>query len=179
VPIPSPNYSTEPCRERRRPEHRRRRRLAGGALLTAAPALAALCATGGSALASGRARAAHTLRASENASLHLVKSNGSQIVEQGSVSGTLSGSIKAQFHVGPTITGSVTLYVHGGGTITGRGSGHLHNAHGHIFESFSGSFSVTGGSGRYGHASGHSGFYGTINRRTDAMQVQTRGTLSY
>jgi hypothetical protein len=39
--------------------------------------------------------------------------------------------------------------------------------------------SVSHGTGRYAHVHGHGGFYGTINRRTNALVVQTTGQLSY
>lgn len=144
--------------------------------IVGAAALAAPHGTGGAPV---RAHAARTLHANENANLHLVHSDGSRIVEQGPVSGSLPGTVKGSFNVGPTITGSVTLYVRGAGTISGRGSGTLHNAYGHLYESFGGSLTITGGSGRYEHAHGRAGFYGSINRRTDAMQVQTSGTIYY
>lgn len=125
------------------------------------------------------ARAARVLQADANANVHPVNTNGSHIVEEGTTTGTLSGTVKAYFNVGATITGTVVVRVRGGGSITARGYGTLHNAHGHVYESFSGSLTVTGGTGRYSHIRGHAQFYGTINRRTEAMQVQTRGTLNY
>ena len=42
-----------------------------------------------------------------------------------------------------------------------------------------GSLKVTGGTGRYKHAHGSGGLYGAINRKTDALTVQTTGKLSY
>lgn len=124
------------------------------------------------------AHAARTLSADVTAHLHLVRSSGAEITEQGTVSGSLSGTVKGSFNVGATVTGSVTLYVHGAGSINGHGSGSLHNGHGG-YESFGGSLTITGGSGRYRHAGGKVGFYGSINRRTDAMVVQTRGAIHY
>jgi hypothetical protein len=38
---------------------------------------------------------------------------------------------------------------------------------------------ITHGTGRYGRAHGHGGFYGVINRANDAVTVQTTGTLAY
>lgn len=39
--------------------------------------------------------------------------------------------------------------------------------------------SVNHGTGRYAHARGHGSFYGTVNRRTNALVIQTTGSLSY
>jgi len=38
---------------------------------------------------------------------------------------------------------------------------------------------VTGGTGRFVHAHGHTGLYGTFDRTTYALTIQTTGTLSY
>ena len=38
---------------------------------------------------------------------------------------------------------------------------------------------VSHGTGRYKHVHGNGGFYGTLNRTTYKMVVQTTGTLSY
>ncbi len=119
------------------------------------------------------------LYANEEAKLHLVRSDGAHIVEEGTASGSFVGTIRGTFDVGPTVTGSVTLLLRNGGSIGGHGAGTLHNAHGRKYESFGGSLTITEGTGRYRGAHGHAGFYGSINRQTDAMQVQTRGMLSY
>jgi hypothetical protein len=155
----------------------------------ASRALAAICAAatvaGPGALPAsatprnGVSRAARVVHADENASLHQVSSEGSQIVEEGSVSGSFAGTVKGSFNVGPTVTGSVTMYVSGGGSFHGHGYGTLHNAYGHVYESFGGTVTVTGGTGRFKGAHGRVEFYGAINRRTYAMQVQTRGTLYF
>ena len=38
---------------------------------------------------------------------------------------------------------------------------------------------ISHGTGRYAHAHGHGGFYGTVDRHNDALVVQTTGQLSY
>lgn len=61
------------------------------------------------------------------------------------------------------------------GTGTGRPKGRAEEP------SFGGTMTVSNGTGRYKHAHGHGGFYGTINLnpRSYSMAVQTTGTLSY
>jgi hypothetical protein len=133
---------------------------------------------GASAWTSGApaARAAHTLNATDTAHLHYVSSSGSSLYEEGSASGTLRGSMRAHFDVGPTFSGSFTIYTHAG-TIKGRGKATPSGSG--RYESFSGSLVATGGTGRYAHAHGHAGLYGTFDRKTYALVVQTTGQLSY
>jgi hypothetical protein len=47
------------------------------------------------------------------------------------------------------------------------------------YESFRGSLTVTGGSGRYAHARGRAGLYGVYDRKTGNLTVQTTGRLTY
>lgn len=122
-------------------------------------------------------RATRTMSATNAAHLHLVSNSGSALVEEGSIRGSLDGRVTARFNVGATVYGNFTIDLTQGGWITGRGSGILHN--GGLYQSFGGTLIITGGGGPYAHAHGHGGFYGTINRRTYAMTVQTTGTLDY
>lgn len=151
----------------------------GGALLAIAGCVA--LAGGGAALADGGGPSAHAARSlyvKDEGHLHLSgHPEGSYIVEEGSTSGTLPGTVKVRFDVGPTVTATFTIYPRGGGSISGHGSGALHSTT--LYATFGGSLTVTSGTGRYRHASGHGGMYGAINRHTDAMTVQTIGRLSY
>lgn len=122
------------------------------------------------------AHAAHTLNANDIAHLHLVKSSGSLLYEEGSASGGLSGHMKAALNIGATFTGSFTIYT-SAGTIKGYGTATPHGSG--RYESFAGSVAVTGGSRRYAHAHGKAGFYGTFDRQTYAFVIQTTGKLSY
>ena len=88
----------------------------------------------------------------------------------------LPGTVSVSFELGPTITGRFTIHTHGG-SITGTGSAKLHSSG--LYASFGGTMSVSHGTGRYSHAHGHGGFYGTVNRHTYAAVIQTTGTLSY
>jgi hypothetical protein len=122
------------------------------------------------------AHAARTLNATDTGHLHYVSSSGSLLLEEGSASGGLPGRMRARLDLGPTFSGSFTIYTRGGtikghGTATPRGSGR--------YESFAGSLVVTGGGGRYAHARGHAGLYGTFDRKTYALVIQTTGKLSF
>ena len=48
-----------------------------------------------------------------------------------------------------------------------------------MYLSFGGTLTVTHGTGRYAHAHGQGGFYGTIDRKNYAVTIQTTGTLYY
>jgi hypothetical protein len=122
------------------------------------------------------ARAARALKAADTAHLRYVSASGSLLLEEGKASGTLPGSMRVHFNVGATLSGSFTIYTRGG-SIKGHGAATPHGSG--VYESFAGSLTVTGGSGRYAHAHGHAGLYGTFNRDTYALTVQTTGTLSY
>jgi hypothetical protein len=122
------------------------------------------------------ARAARSLNATTTARLHLVKAEGSQLSEEGPVSGALTGWMRAELNTGAVFTGSFTTRIHGGaikghGIATPHGSGR--------YQSFSGTFIVTGGTGRYARVKGRAGLYGVFDRRSDSVVVQTTGKLSY
>lgn len=122
------------------------------------------------------AHAARSLNGTATAHLHLVKADGAELSEAGPVTGALAGSMRAEFDTGTVFTGSFTILTQGG-SIEGRGSATPHGSG--RYQSFSGSISVTGGSGRYSHAHGRGGLYGTFDRRTYALVIQTTGRLSY
>jgi hypothetical protein len=122
------------------------------------------------------AHAARTLNAGDTGRLHLLRASGSLLYEEGSASGGIPGRMKADMNIGATFTGSFTIYsshgtIKGHGTATPHGSGR--------FESFSGSLVITGGSGRYAHARGSAGLFGTFDRKTYGFVVQTTGKLTY
>jgi hypothetical protein len=130
----------------------------------------------------GSAVSAHvsrTLKATDEARMHFVKhrSSSSRLFEEGTAHGTLPGSMNAYCSLGATFSASFTIYTDGG-TIDGHGTATPH-AGGGLYESFAGTLTVTGGTGRYVHAHGHAGLYGAFNRRTYALTVQTTGSLSY
>jgi hypothetical protein len=147
--------------------------LALGAAALPATALAARMAS-----ASATARAAKTLQVSDKGQLHLANPNSasSTLIEEGKITGTLPGSVRASLTIGTsTVKVGFTIYLHGG-TITGRGTAKFNAGQGE-FASFGGSISVSHGSGHYAHAKGTGQVYGTINRNTDNATVQVIGQL--
>lgn len=123
-----------------------------------------------------KARAAHALKASDTAHLRFISASGSLLHEVGQAQGTIPGNMKVRFSLGTTMAGSFVIYTKGG-SISGHGEATPHGSG--VIESFSGSLVATGGTGRYKHAHGHASLYGTFNRNTYALVVQTAGTLSY
>jgi hypothetical protein len=155
--------------------------VAAGAALLAILAAAALAGAPASARGVGTkrpftARTAATLKITDTADMHYISGSGSLLHETGTASGTLPGSMKANLAIGATLTANFTIYA-SGGTITGRGTGKPHGSG--TYESFAGTLVATGGTGRYAHAHGHGGFYGTFDRKNYDLTVQTTGKLSY
>lgn len=132
--------------------------LAAGALTVAAPAVA------------------NTLRATDTARLHYISASGSLLYEEGQALGTLTGSMRAHVDVSSTLSGSFTIYTREG-SIRGHGEATPHGAG--VYESFAGTLVVTGGTGRYAHAHGRTGLYGTFDRENYGLVVQTTGMLAY
>jgi hypothetical protein len=122
------------------------------------------------------ARVASTLDGTATAHLHLVKPEGSQLIEEGPVSGALSGSARGDFYTGAQFTGTVTIRTHAG-SISGRGRATPHGSG--RYQSFTGTFTLTGGTGRYTRAQGHVALYGVFDRRSDSVTIQTVGSFSY
>jgi hypothetical protein len=155
--------------------------LAGAAESAASDSLplagAALSAALGAVRTSPTASAAHVLNVKDEGHLHSVRSSGSELVEEGSISGTIPGKVRVSFNIGATVSAKFTIYANGGGSISGRGGGTLHSTG--VYSSFGGSLTVTGGSGRYAHAHGSGTLSGAINRKTYALTVRTVGKLSY
>jgi hypothetical protein len=120
----------------------------------------------------GRAR---SFSGYDNATLHLIHASGSKLIEEGKASGALPGRIHAVLFVGATFHGSFTIYTCDG-ELFGHGSATPHKGRGDI-ESFSGTTYATGGTGRFRGAHGRGGLYGTFNRRTYQVVLQTRGRL--
>jgi hypothetical protein len=148
-----------------------------GAIMVFAAPLAPCLATGTTVAARNRARAARSLTANDEAHLRYVRESGSSLTEEGYAAGTLPGTVRVRLDIGAVVEASFTLYPRGGGSLSGRASGTLRSSG--LYASFGGTMSVSSGTGRYRHARGRGGFYGTLNRQSLAAVVQTRGTLRY
>jgi hypothetical protein len=163
-----------------RAELRRGRNLASAALLVSVSALTGTGVLGvaGAAAKPARAVAARTVTLSESGRLRLTSSHGLTLNERGTASGTIRGSIYIHLNVSSTnrVTAEVNIYPKGG-SLTGHGSASYHVSG--AFAAFSGTLSVTKGTGSYAHARGTGlKFTGTIQRKTDAVTVQVSGRLS-
>ncbi len=121
-------------------------------------------------------RTAGSLNATTAGHLHLVRAEGSQLFEEGPVSGAVVGSMRAALNTGAIFSGTFTTRT-SAGSIDGRGQATPHGSG--RYQSFSGTFVVIGGSGRYAHIRGHGGLYGVFDRRSDSVLIQTTGKLSF
>ncbi len=127
---------------------------------------------------SPRAKTARTVSLRETGNLRLTSKHGFTLDEQGSASGTLSGTI----HVRLTIVSSNRVKAEvsisrSGGSISGEATANYRKSGGSA--SFSGSLSVSGGTGSYSHAHGSGlSFSGTIQNSTDAIAVHLSGPIS-
>jgi hypothetical protein len=122
------------------------------------------------------AHAARSLNGTAEARLHLVRAEGSRLIEEGPVSGAIRGSARGDLVTGAAFKADFTIHARAG-SISGEGRATPHGAG--RYQSFHGSFTVTGGSGRYAHIGGRAGLYGVFDRRTDSVVIQTTGKLRY
>lgn len=122
------------------------------------------------------ARVARSEHLTLTAHLHYVTAKGSYLLEEGSASGLLAGTVRARIRITAGIAGSFTFFPRGG-SINGRGAGVLHESGTYV--SFGGTLKVLGGTGRYAHASGSGGLYGVYDRHTLGLTIETTGSLSY
>jgi len=155
----------------------------GRLLVVAAASVGVLIAVGSlTPEASGRtappAVAASTFFLNEGGRLHLTSKQEFTLNEEGSGSGTITGTIYVHLTVVSTsrVSAEVNVYSNGS-SITGRASAAYER--GHTRGSFSGSLSIVRGTGRYrrAHGSGLS-FTGTIQRSNDAIAVHVSGQVS-
>jgi hypothetical protein len=151
---------------------------AGGVLAAtlAALALSAWLPGAGASSRPATAVAAHVLDGNAEAKLRYVRSSGSTLIEEGPVSGGISGHMRAMLSLGATFTGSFRFYTKAG-EMRGHGTAHPHGSG--RYESFAGTDVMTGGTGRYAHVHGHGSMYGIFDRKTYDVTIQTRGMLHY
>jgi hypothetical protein len=149
----------------------RRTGLLASIILAGAWALSTVPASG----AAG-ARAARTISGADSAHLHLLHQDESLLFEEGKATGVLPGRMRAQLTVAQQYSGTCTIYTNGG-SVTGHGVATPHGSG--RFQSFKGTLTITGGTGRFRGAHGRTGLYGTFDRRTFSLVIQTTGNFSY
>lgn len=149
-----------------------------GALCCAILTAAGVLGPDSSRAADPPALAARTFSLNESGHLHMTSKHGFTLNEQGSAAGTIKGTIYVHLTVVSTnrVTAEVSIYP-SGGSISGNGTaGYLR---GSTTADFSGSMSISRGTGSYDHAHGSGlSFSGTIQRSNDAVTVHVRGRVS-
>ena len=173
----------EPCpaRARRRAAGTRTHRIsakprpagAGARLAKAKPGTAT-----GARAAAPHAKAARTVSLHETGNLRLTSKRGFTLNEQGSASGTFSGTIYVRLTIvsSSRVTAEVSIS-RSGGSISGEATASYRKSSGSA--SFSGTLSVSGGTGSYSHARGSGlSFGGTIQNSNDAITVHVSGPIS-
>jgi hypothetical protein len=144
--------------------------------------LGAIAGVTGASIASGSAgplaAAARTESFNINSTLHLVGKAGHVLNEQGTFSGTQSGTIAIRFTSVTSTSGEATFVAHpSGGTVSGRTSTKGEVVGSHVY--FSGSMTITGGTGKWAHASGHGlGFSGVVDRQNFHATTHMSGHIS-
>lgn len=136
-------------------------------------------AVGPAGAASLPATASRSLSLSESGHLRLTSKQGFTLNEQGSATGTITGAIYIHLHLTSTskVTAEVSIYP-SGGSLSGNGSA-AYRVEGSV-AAFTGTLSITRGSGKYAHARASAlRFTGTIQRRGDAVSVHVSGPLSF
>ncbi len=156
-----------------------RTRISTAALALGAVATAAAFGTAGAGATAPHATAARTLDLNDSASLHLENKHGLVLKESGTAKGSLGGRLYLQLDVTSTrsVTAQVQVYPKGG-SIGGaaKASYHVTGA----TASFSGTMTITKGSGTYSKAKASAlSFSGTIKRSNDAVTVHVSGPMSY
>ncbi|HXA53502.1 MAG TPA: hypothetical protein VNV37_01375 [Solirubrobacteraceae bacterium] len=149
-----------------------------GALAAAAGAFALAVGATGASASGAAAHAARTVSFNDTGNLHKTSKKGFNLYESGSASGSISGSISLHLDVVSTnkVTAELTVYPKGS-SISGKASGSYRTNGGTA--SFSGTLSITHGSGSYSGAHGSGiGFSGTVQRSNDSVTVHVTGKFS-
>jgi hypothetical protein len=148
---------------------------AASALAAAAGAVALVGAPGAS---GSTASAAKTITLNDSAHLHESSHRGFNLYESGQASGSIGGTVSLHLDVVSTNRVTAELTVHAsGGTMSGSASGDYRNEG--ATATFSGTLSITHGTGKYSHAHGSGiSFSGTIQRESGAVTVRVNGHLS-
>ncbi len=125
------------------------------------------------------AHASRTISLNETGRLHLTSKHNFTLNEQGSASGTVTGTIYVHLTTvsSTRVTAEVNIYAHGA-SFSGNGNASYHRAS--TTASFSGSMSIDRGTGSYAHVRGSGlSFSGTIaESRNDPITVHVSGRVS-
>jgi hypothetical protein len=156
-----------------------RPRISSAALAAGALTTAVALGTGAAGAASPHATAARSLNLNDSASLHLQNKKGLVLKEAGNAKGTLPGTLYLQLKVTSTRSVSAEVQVYpSGGSVSGVAKASYRVAG--STATFSGTMSVTKGSGKYSKAKASAlRFSGTIQRSNDAVTVRVSGKMSY
>jgi len=151
-----------------------------GALAVAAYACGAMWSPAASLARAGGARAvaARTISLNEHGRLRLTSKHGFVLNEQGTASGTITGTIYIHLDIASNskVTAEVNIYPRGS-SLSGSGSAQYHVVGGEAL--FGGALAITRGSGAYANArASRLVFTGVIQRRNDAVSVHLSGPLS-
>jgi hypothetical protein len=123
--------------------------------------------------------AARMLNVRDEGHLHLITSDGSELIDEGPATGSVPGKVRVHFvyNGNPQVSAQFTIYGHSG-SITGKAKAKLNNPTSPD-PSFRGAFTITAGSGHYAHIHGTGELFGVFTRRGYALLVQTIGNLAY
>jgi hypothetical protein len=134
---------------------------------------------GGQAGAGAVAHAARTVTLNESGNLRETSHHGTHLNFQGTTSGTIRGSIYIHLDVSSQsrVSAEVSIYP-SNGSLTGTSTASYHAVGGQA--TFSGTLSISRGTGTYAHAHAPDlSFSGTIQRVNDDTTVHLSGPLSY
>lgn len=177
--MPSKRTRKEVGQGRRDVSELRRARAVGSAIAVVVATAVAGGTTASSADGVPIARSARTLSVREQGRLHLVRSSGSLLIDEGRASGTLTGNVYLRFVYDGSPTVSAQLTISGPGwSVRARGVGRLSSPTSPA-PSFRGSLAIVGGSGRFARARGSGELFGVFFRRSYALTVQAIGKLTY
>jgi hypothetical protein len=125
------------------------------------------------------ASAAHVLDVHDEGHLKFIRASGSQLLDEGHVTGTFPGKVQVHFVYDgqPNVTARFTI-TGSAGSVSARGSARLSSPTTPT-PSFRGKLTVTSGTGRYAHIHGAGELFGVFNRRSYALTVQAIAKLPY
>jgi hypothetical protein len=113
-----------------------------------------------------------------NSTLHLIGRPGHVLNEQGTFTGSQSGTIAIRFTSVTSTSGGATFVAYpSGGSVSGVTSTKGHVVGAKVY--FTGSMTVTGGTGRWAHASGRGlVFTGVVDRQNFHATTHMQGSIS-